>query len=140
MKKITFSSLLFLSSFWMTFSQIDTLNVYSQVMQKTIPNFVVTPENYFLTDEKRPVLFLLHGAGGDFADWITKAPIIRELSNDLDFIIVCPDGGDTSWYFDSPIDQNMQYETYISEELVDAVEKNYSVSSEKKQRSNELKK
>ena len=110
-KKLTLFCLLFLSSFWMTFSQIDTLNVYSQVMQKTIPNIVVTPENYSLTDEKRPVLFLLHGAGGNVADWITKAPIIRELSNDLDFIIVCPDGGDTSWYFDSPIDQNMQYET-----------------------------
>jgi len=118
----------------MTFSQIDTLNVYSRVMQKTIPNIVVTPENYSLTDHKRPVLFLLHGAGDDFSAWITKAPIIRELSNDLDFIIVCPDGGDTSWYFDSPIDQNMQYETYIAKELVDAVEKNYSVSSEKKQR------
>jgi S-formylglutathione hydrolase FrmB len=133
-KKFTVSYLIFLSSFWMIFSQVDTLNVYSQVMQKTIPNIVVTPENYSSTDEKRPVLFLLHGAGGDFSDWVTKAPIIRQLSNDLDFIIVCPDGGDTSWYFDSPIDHNMQYETYIAEELVDAIEKNYSVSSEKEQR------
>mgnify|MGYP006897565197 CR=1 FL=1 len=31
-------------------------------------------------------MFLLHGAGDDFSAWITKAPIIRELSNDLDFI------------------------------------------------------
>src|SRR6056300_351027 len=125
-KPFTFSCLLFLSSFWMIYSQIDTLNVYSQVMHKTIPNIVVTPEDYSSTDEKRPVLFLLHGAGGDFSDWISKAPIIQELSNDLDFIIVCPDGGDTSWYFDSPIDQYMQYETYIAEELVDAINKNYS--------------
>jgi len=40
-------------------------------------------------------------------------------------IIVCPNGGTTSWYFDSPIDSHSQYETYIAKELVEAVDATY---------------
>ena len=43
----------------------------------------------------------------------------------MNMIIVCPDGGFSSWYFDSPVDKNMKYETYISSELVTWIDKNY---------------
>jgi len=46
-------------------------------------------------------------------------------------LIVCPDGGSTSWYLDSPIDKEMKYETYISIELVDAIDKKYKTIPEK---------
>ena len=39
-------------------------------------------------------------------------------------IIVCPDGQD-SWYFDSPIDPKMQFETYVSKELVAYIDSHY---------------
>src|SRR5690606_41468252 len=31
-----------------------------------------------------------------------------------------------SWYWDSPIDPNYQYETFVSEELVKWIDKNYN--------------
>ena len=40
------------------------------------------------------------------------------------FIIVCPDGQD-SWYFDSPVDPKMQFETYVSQELVAYIDSHY---------------
>lgn len=40
-------------------------------------------------------------------------------------IIVCPDGAYGSWYLDSPIDPDFQYETYIAIELVNWIDKNY---------------
>ena len=116
------------------FAQVDTLKVYSEVMKKTILNTVITPKNYNKSKEKKPVLYLLHGAGGDYKDWISKVPSIQSYTNELDIIIVCPDGGKTSWYFDSPKDETMQYETYVSKELTKAVETQYATFSNKENR------
>ena len=77
------------------------------------------------------MLYLLHGATGDYKNWIEKVPAIQSYANRHDLIIVCPDGGFTSWYFDSPIDKNMRYETYLSEELITSIDKTYNTIAEK---------
>lgn len=109
----------------LTASQLDTLIVLSKSMNKNIPNLVITPDNYVKQNKKLPVLYLLHGAGGDYASWTENAPIIKKYSDEYNIIIVCPDGGFTSWYFDSPIDNTMKYETYISKELIEAIDEKY---------------
>jgi len=106
-------------------SQADTLKVFSKAMNKTIPNMVITPDNYASSNERLPVVYLLHGAGGNFKDWVSRVPLIKKYANDFNLIIVCPDGGVTSWYFDSPIDPTMKYETFVAKELIEAVDKNY---------------
>lgn len=107
-------------------SQIDTLMVMSNSMKKTIPNIVILPDSYTAQKNGFPVLYLLHGATGNYTDWVTKVKNIKNYADTYNMIIVCPDGGNTSWYFDSPIDSNMQYETYISKELINAVDKTYN--------------
>lgn len=114
--------------------QVDSIKVFSNSMNKMIVNTVITPENYKNKKEKKPVVYLLHGAGGNNNDWITKVPKIQDYANDLDIIIVCPDGGFTSWYFDSPIDESMKYETYISKELIAAIDSQYLTFSNKENR------
>src|SRR5690606_1283607 len=42
-----------------------------------------------------------------------------------------PDGGVTSWYFDSPIDPQMQYETYMSKELITRIDQTYRTLSDR---------
>tara|TARA_B110000091_G_C13756015_1_gene449903 strand:+ start:485 stop:1297 length:813 start_codon:yes stop_codon:yes gene_type:complete len=115
-------------------SQIDTVMVVSASMNKSIPNIVILPDNYSTEKENFSVLYLLHGAGGDYADWISKVPRIKEYADKYNIIIVCPDGGLTSWYFDSPIDKTMKYETYISKELIDTIDKKYKTSAKKSAR------
>lgn len=85
---------------------------------------VVIPEGY---SEKinYPVLYLLHGYSGNEKDWISKVPGIKDYSDLYQFIIVCPDGGFSSWYFDSPVDKSMKYETYMAHELVAWVDQNF---------------
>ena len=91
----------------------DTIEVMSQAMGRTIKNVVVVPNEYFYNriadDVRYPVLYLLHGAYGCYSDWSKKADLHR-LANEYGVIIVCPDGQD-SWYFDSPVDPKMQFET-----------------------------
>ena len=112
-------------------SQVDTLMVFSKSMSKNVPNIIITPENYTNKNENLPVLYLLHGAGGNFTDWISKVPLIQKYATDFNMIIVCPDGGVTSWYFDSPIDSTMKYETYVSNELIEVIDKKYKTIANK---------
>ncbi len=114
--------------------QVDTLTVFSNSMQKNIQNIVILPDNYQNQNKEFPVLYLLHGAYGDFTNWITKVPEIKEYSNQFDMIIVCPDGHPFSWYLDSPVDKSFRYETYISNELVTAIDKNYKTINSTKGR------
>ncbi|WP_186757226.1 alpha/beta hydrolase [Echinicola salinicaeni] len=108
----------------LTFSKTDTIKVHSQIMDKTISNLVITPESYDQS-ESYPSVYLLHGAGGNFTSWSGIADL--QFYADLyDMIIVCPDGGRTSWYYDSPVDPQMQYESYVTSELVEWVDDHYA--------------
>ena len=76
------------------------------------------------------MVYLLHGADGSYRDWPTKADL-DDLASEYGVLIVCPDGQD-SWYFDSPIDPKMQFETFITQELVDYVDGHYRTIPERK--------
>lgn len=106
-------------------AKTDTITTYSQVMQKEIKAVVITPDNYSGT-KAFPVIYLLHGYGdSSVGGWIVKGRGTEELADMHHIIIVCPDGGVGSWYFDSPIDKNYQYETYVVKELVQLVDSRY---------------
>jgi S-formylglutathione hydrolase FrmB len=109
-------------------STVDTVLVVSNSMNKSISNIVIVPDNYSTQKDGFSVLYLLHGAGGNHTDWLSDIPSIKEYADEYNIIIVCPDGGATSWYFDSPIDEKMKYETYISKELISAIDKKYNTS------------
>ena len=98
-------------------ADVKQVTTHSRSMNKDIGAIVITPEGYS-AETAYPVLYLLHGYSGNENDWITKVPEIGHYADQYQFIIVCPDGAYSSWYFDSPVDKNMKYETYIADELV----------------------
>ena len=107
--------------------QADTVEVMSEAMGRSIKNVVIVPMEYIYFNDAQatryPVLYLLHGAYGCYSDWSKKTDL-NLLANEFGVIIVCPDGQD-SWYFDSPIDPTMQFETYVSKELVEYIDSHY---------------
>jgi len=115
-------------------SQVDTVYVTSKSMNKAIPNLVILPDSYTEQKESYPVLYLLHGAGGDHTTWATNVSAIKEYADSYNMIIVCPDGDRTSWYFDSPIDREMRYETYVSKELIGVIDTKYNTASNRESR------
>lgn len=112
---------------------VDTVNTYSTSMKKTIRAVVITPDSY-VNAQAFPVVYLLHGYSGNYTDWITKAKGFEKAADQLQMIIVCPDGGFGSWYWDSPIDSNYKYETYVSKELVSWIDSKYKTIKDKKGR------
>jgi len=112
---------------------VDTVSTYSASMKKTIKAVVITPDNY-ANAQALPVVYLLHGYSGNYADWITKAKGFEKAVDLYQMIIVCPDGGFGSWYWDSPLDSNYKYETYVSKELVSWIDSKYKTVKNRKGR------
>ncbi|MDB5240533.1 MAG: putative esterase [Spirosoma sp.] len=104
-------------------AKVDTLDTYSPSMKKTIKTVVITPDTY-TTGSEFPVVYLLHGYGGSYSDWVKKAPALLRAVDANGAIVVCPDGNG-SWYYDSPVDASFRYETYVVSELVPWVDNHY---------------
>lgn len=126
-KRILTLSLIFLTAALLRVhaATVDTVLTHSAAMNKDIKAVVIMPDDYSVT-KKFPVLYLLHGFSGNYSDWVLKVPSIKKLSDVYHMVIVCPDGGFASWYFDSPMSKEWQYETYISKELIGYIDGHYS--------------
>jgi len=139
MKRICFifMSLLWLGCMDCHAAKVDTVGIYSRVMQKTIKAAVVLPASYGDSQRDYPVIYLLHGGQGNYRDWLSKTSdklILHQLADQYNFIIVTPDAGLTSYYFDSPLDKGSQYETFIAKELVEKIDGTYRTIKDRKGR------
>ena len=112
LKKITATLLLFACLQKVNAAIVDTVDTYSASMKKTIKAVVITPDNY-PNATALPVVYLLNGYSGNYRSWIAGAKGIETAVDLYQIIIVCPDGNN-SWYWDSPVDPNYKYETYVS--------------------------
>jgi len=113
---------------------VDTLDVYSSSMKEYTKTCVVVPDNYSETAASYPVLYLLHGYSGNYASWVEDFPQVKEFSDRYNMIIVGVDGAFSSWYFDSPVDPAMQYETYVTGELVPFIDSAFNTTECRKAR------
>lgn len=115
-------------------AQVDTLSIYSASMKTSRKCIVIKP----FIPQHRPLpyhtLYLLHGFSGDYSNWLTKMPELREYADQYNLLIVCPDGAYSSWYLDSPVDPSMKYETYISKEVTAFIDSAYVTIRDKKAR------
>ncbi|GAB4039450.1 alpha/beta hydrolase [Spirosoma jeollabukense] len=118
-------------------AKVDTLDVVSASMNRTLRTAVVLPERYKKAKQPLPVLYLLHGGTGSFRDWLTKTPdktLLQRLADQYNLIIVTPEGDPTSYYFDSPLVKTSQFETFISKELIDKIDNTYRTVRDRKGR------
>ncbi len=135
MNRKLFSFFLILFSFFQKSVQaanVDTVEVLSAVMNKKIKTVIISPADY-ANGKEFPVVYLLHGFGDTYATWVRNVPAIKEDADAFHFLIVCPDG-DRSWYFDSPADPAVRYETFISKELIAWIDQHYKTKKDRSAR------
>jgi S-formylglutathione hydrolase FrmB len=109
-------------------AKVDSLDVVSAAMHKTYKAAVVVPDSYAKNKNAYPVLYLLHGGGGHFSDWLKLTPdkmLVRNLADQYNLIIVMPEGETFGWYLDSPFNKDSQFETHITKEVIPAIDKAY---------------
>jgi S-formylglutathione hydrolase FrmB len=115
-------------------ASVDTINVYSNAMHKSSKCVIILPGSYKNKHNRFPVVYLLHGYSGNYADWIKKVSQVKNYADEFQLIIVCPDAHYNSWYFDSPVDSSIRYETYISEEVPHYIDSAYRTIAERNSR------
>ncbi|MFY9464086.1 MAG: alpha/beta hydrolase-fold protein [Sediminibacterium sp.] len=134
MKKIPILLLLIILSNAIRAAVVDTVSVNSASMKKSIKTVVIRPDTYSAGDQRFPVVYLLHGFGGRYNNWISRVPQLKQLADDLQLIIVCPDGAKGSWYFDSPVDSSYRYESFVGTEVPEFIDANYKTIANRKAR------
>ena len=113
---------------------VDTVSIYSAAMKKEYKCVVIKPTVAQDENTSFPVVYLLHGHSGWYANWIIRVPELKDYADQYKIMIVCPDGGFNSWYMDSPLDSTVRFETYISEEVPAYIESNYPAIKDRKAR------
>ncbi len=102
---------------------IQDIKVHSAAMNKDINVRVILPDDYEKLADM-PTVYLLHGFSGNSTDWEKNGKVSRWVDQ-YDVILVLPDGGYDSWYFDAPEDPSYRYETFVSKELVEYIDSHY---------------
>lgn len=127
MRHTCFIFVFLLLSIIMHAAQVDTLEVYSACMYKSVKVLVIFPDSSKMEKKCKsfPVVYLLHGYSGGYRSWLAMKPNLPDLAEFYQMIFVCPDAKN-SWYWDAPLKPEWKYETFISKELVPYIDANYS--------------
>ena len=112
---------------------VRVVEVPSASMKTNVTCSIILPDGYEARGARRyPAVYMLHGAGNShtsFADEVGMAGCDK-----WNFIGVCPDGAVSSWWFDSPVDPKFRYETFVSKELVQWIDRNFATEARKEKR------
>lgn len=112
---------------------VSDYKLSSKLMAREMPYRVALPKNYSADGQMRfPVVFLLHGLTGHYDNWGDKTKIAEYLTP-YNFIVVMPEGND-GWYTDSATVPNDKYESYITQELIPEVDKNFRTVADRDHR------
>lgn len=112
---------------------VDTISIASKAMQSQYKCIVIKPDTY-KKKNNFPVVYLLHGHSGWYANWILRVPELKAWADEYQLLIVCPDGGFNSWYLDSPVDSTVKFETYIAKEVPAYIDSHYKTRRDRKGR------
>ena len=105
-------------------SSIQTIQLQSKLVNTTLAYNVILPRDYQTSTVSRyPVLYLLHGFGGHYSDWVTHANL-ADYAAQYRMIVVTPEGNN-GWYTDSASTATDKYESYILNELIPDVQKRF---------------
>jgi len=104
--------------------------VASANMKKEFPVLIFTPADYDKTNQKYPVVYLLHGTNDmplseeGLRKMYNPATRTKEMAEMFKVIIVAPLVGN-SYYLDSPIKPDHLYASFIANELTAYIDKNF---------------
>jgi S-formylglutathione hydrolase FrmB len=114
--------------------RLEELRLFSPALGRDTRVRVLTPAGFDPATDHLPVLWLLHGGFGGFADWTTVGDA-EALTAGLPLIVVMPDAGQGGWYSDWRSVETSQgaqrWETYHVRELYPFVIEHYGARSDR---------
>jgi enterochelin esterase-like enzyme len=110
-------------------SRVEDQTFWSETLGREMPYVVYLPPGYESDPQRRfPVLYMLHGLGGDCREWrryglFTAATRLIEEGSIPPLIIVTPEGGRSYWADHTGSGQ--RFRTYVQRDLVSMIDRQY---------------
>jgi putative tributyrin esterase len=106
---------------------LETAEFFSPAVGRTMKFDIVLPPDYRGSDDRYPVLYLLHGYMQNYTIWGRNLGAAFYARNLGDLIVVLPDGGN-SWFVNYAVSDDGQlnnWEDYLIADLIQYVDGNY---------------
>src|SRR5690554_1299884 len=115
---------------------LQTVEFYSPAVERSMKYDIVLPPGYENSDERYPVLYLLHGYMQNYTVWGRNLGAAFYAQQIGELIIVMPDAGN-SWYInyaESDDGELNRWEDHIMEDLVAYVDANFQTEARREGR------
>lgn len=112
---------------------IISFNVKGQNLFVLESNYIPYPDtSYVFTPQKPqteqlPLVIMLHGYAGNYKQWSELADL-QKYADSLNIVIACPDAFFDSYYINSPVRENYQYESFFFEVFLPSIIKNFNIN------------
>jgi enterochelin esterase-like enzyme len=112
-------------------------HLWSEALGREMPYLVFLPPGYDSGHARYPVLYLLHGLGGDFGEWsrLGATAVASRLMSSGEIppmILVMPEGGRGYWVDRRP--DGPRYGSYVSQDLVAHIDREFRTSPHRRSR------
>jgi enterochelin esterase-like enzyme len=110
-------------------SILERHSVQSKILHQNINYSVLLPDHYYENQQKFPVIYLLHGIGGNGESWTTRCNVnglidsLKESHSISDFIYVMPDAQNS--YYINNYDSSFCYEDFFVKEFSPFIDSAY---------------
>lgn len=111
--------------------ELKTHQFESKRIGLTVGLNVLLPDGYEDGDARYPVVYLLHGIGGDYTEWARVG--VAKRAAGLPVIIAMPEGN-KSFYINQHERDDKRWEDYIVEEVIPFVDGTYRTHAERSKR------
>ena len=122
-----------MTALWAAAFTTETITVNTTNLPAPMKVNVIKPDVLGQAGVKVPVIYLLHGYGGDYTNWAREDMEIGKLADQYGIMYVLPDGQD-SWYVDSPVNPSVKMESFFVKDLVPYIDSHYATKVEPGQR------
>lgn len=117
---------------------VEGLSIDSKILAQEVKYSIILPEDYYKSDKKYPVVYLLHGLGDNESSWLEYGQVSQVVDaavrkkEIIPMIYVMPQGYRN--YYVNDYAGKFLYEDMFLKELVPFIDKQYRTVADKKHR------
>jgi len=106
--------------------RVQDVKFFSKALQREMQYRVILPKDYFTTENRYPVLYLLHGLTGHYRSFEAHSNLTRYLERYQ--LIAVSIEGENSWYINSATNPKEKWEDYFLQDVLTDVGERFRIN------------
>jgi S-formylglutathione hydrolase FrmB len=106
--------------------RVQDVRFFSKALQREMPYRVVLPKDYFTTEARYPVLYLVHGYTGHYRSFEAHSNLTRDLERYQ--LIVVSIEAENSWLINSATNPKEKWEDYFLHDVISDAQDRFRIN------------